>query len=188
MNSSCGDQCSYYISWQSIQQFGPANIAIPQIILWGSQRFLSIHNTLANATSALELYSYWESSTARHPPIVSAVAFTTLSFFLSSFQTDNSHHTSEPHRQRVSLITIRLGRQSHRDGGSVSESCQEQRRAGLQTPRRGENKWKTRKGGNGLSTPIYEQCTERSMFGLLMTCTDWEGVGRCSSNTTGFIS
>lgn len=26
------------------------------------------------------------------------------------------------------------------------------------------------------------------MFGLLMTCTDWEGVGRCSSNTTCHIS
>lgn len=165
MNSSCGDQCSYYISWQSIQQFGPANIAIPQIILWGSQRFLSIHNTLANATSALELYSYWESSTARHPPIVSAVAFTTLSFFLSSFQTDNSHHTSEPHRQRVSLITIRLGRQSHRDGGSVSESCQSRGERGCKRPAEGKTNGKPEKEETDYQLPSMNNALNAPCLG-----------------------
>lgn len=42
----------------------------------------------------------------------------------------------------------------------------------------GENKLKiNKKRGNKLSSPIYEQCTESSLFGLLMTCTDLEGVG-----------
>ena len=112
----------------------------------------------------------------------------------------DEHHVSLPPRQIIAVIhqnptkrqvlsiTIRSGRQSHGDGGSVSESCQNGGERGSERPTKGENKQKIRSGGNGLSTPIYEQCPERSMFGLLMTCTDWEGVGRCSSNTTCHIS
>lgn len=142
-------------------------------------------NTFLQWTARLK--NDWDAATARHPPI-SVQCHLKWTQCLPSSQTYNSRHSSELHKRRVSSITIRLGRQSHRDRGSVTESCQNRRERGSERHRRRENKQKIRKGGNGLSTPIYEQCTESSMFGLLMTCTDREGVGRCSSNTTCHIS
>ena len=75
------------------------------------------------------------------------------------------------------------------------ESCEkleESRTGAANAPQRGKTKWKTEKEETDYHLPSMNDnnvCSaEGSMFGLLMTCTDREGVGRCSSNTTCHIS
>lgn len=50
------------------------------------------------------------------------------------------------------------------------------------------NQEEKKKRGNGLSSPIYEQCTKSSVFWAANDMHRPGGGGRCSSNTTCHIS